>query len=156
MAKPLASVYPPHKRMCWEVDCRLPAWRQQRHEWLLALQRPVPQCLCSGKGQTRCLQTVVGIWWLDSVGAKPMTEDSNLGPPDMASSELEPMPSTLKTSPTLMTVTAGAGSSFPSHDVISGEKRGVSPLLMQERVCVVTAVPEQRLVLCCLRSALQW
>lgn len=85
-----------------------------------------------------------------------MTEDSNLGPPDMASSELEPMPSTLKTSPTLMTVTAGAGSSFPSHDVISGEKRGVSPLLMQERVCVVTAVPEQRLVLCCLRSALQW
>ena len=39
---------------------------------LVALRGALRQGICSGKGQTQCLQTAVGIWQLDPVGAEPM------------------------------------------------------------------------------------
>lgn len=60
---------------------------------------------------------------------------SRLCPPNMARSGLELMLSAPKASPSLMAVTAGAGSSFPSR-----EMRGIPSLLKEERVCSPVAV----------------
>lgn len=52
----------------------------------------------------------------------------------MASSVLDPMPSALRTGLTQVVLTAGAGSSFPSHEMASPERWEASQLQV-ERVC---------------------